>query len=114
MTRAGQRSLLAALLLLLGLAPLGCGGQAPAAPRSGHGVIRGLDPAAGAITLEHGPIEGLMSAMTMTFALADPSLAAGLRVGDEVDFSLREEGDRLVVTAIRASAGPGPSSGPGR
>jgi Cu/Ag efflux protein CusF len=105
MIHASRRAALATLLLLLALAPLGCGGEAPDAPKSGHGVIRGLDLAAGAITLEHGPIEGLMSAMTMTFALADPSLASGLAVGDEVDFSVREEGDRFVVTAIRASAG---------
>jgi len=94
----------ALLLLALAFAPLACGSEDPDAPKAGHGVIRGLHPERAAITLEHGPIEGLMSAMTMTFPLADPSLAAGLAVGDEVDFSVKEDGERIVVVEIHASA----------
>jgi Cu/Ag efflux protein CusF len=105
MSHVARRAAAALLLLLtLALAPLACGAEDPEAPKAGQGVIRGLHPERAAITLEHGPIEGLMSAMTMTFPLADPSLAAGLAVGDAVDFSVKQDGDRIVVTEIHASA----------
>ena len=51
------------------------------------------------MTLDHEDIPGLMKGMTMTFH-ADPSLLGGVAAGQEVDFRVREEGGRYVVTRI--------------
>lgn len=57
--------------------------QAPAALHEADAQVLALDPQA--ITLAHGAFKTLgMPAMTMTFALADPGLIQGLKVGDRV------------------------------
>ena len=92
---------IAAALLAVALAGLACGGEPAGTPHAAHGVIRGLGAAE--VTIEHGEIPGFMDAMTMGFAVDDPTLLAGLAVGDEVDFSVTQDGDRYVVTEIRAT-----------
>jgi Cu/Ag efflux protein CusF len=86
---------LSILALALALA-LGCGGSSD---HPGHGVVVSVDAAKGEITLDHEDIPGLMMGMTMTFH-ADPALLAGIEAGQEVDFRVREEAGRYVVTAI--------------
>jgi Cu/Ag efflux protein CusF len=83
------------------IALFGCGGELPGTPKPGHGVIRGLDAQAAGVTIEHGEIPGLMMAMTMTFSVDDPTLLAGVAVGDEVEFLVKQDRDRYVVTQIR-------------
>ena len=86
---------LVAFALVLALA---CGGSDPA----GRGVVVSVDRVNGGITLDHEEIPGLMMAMTMTFR-ADPALLAGIEVGQQVDFRVREEGvGDYVLTAIEA------------
>ncbi len=54
------------------------------------------------ITIAHGAIAGLnWPAMTMQFSLQDAALARGLAVGDTVSFSVRQDGQRYVVTQIQ-------------
>jgi len=75
---------------------LACGGSDP----ESRGVVVSVDRAKGEITLNHEEIPGLMMAMTMTFH-AEPALLAGIEVGQQVNFSVREEGaGRYVVTAL--------------
>jgi Cu(I)/Ag(I) efflux system membrane fusion protein len=56
----------------------------------------------GSITLDHAPVPALKwPQMVMPFQLAQPDLARGLRPGDKVTFSFRQQGDEHIVTAIR-------------
>jgi len=97
-----MRWLLAAFAMVLALQ--GCGGESPGTPKPGHGVIRGVDSQAAQVTIEHGEIPDLMMAMTMSFSVDDPAILEGVSVGDEVDFLVKQDGDRYVVTQIRRTA----------
>ena len=91
-----MKTRLSTLLIVLALVLAGCGG---ASDHPGHGVVVSVDAAKGEVTLDHEDIPGLMKGMTMTFQ-ADPSLLGGVAAGQEVDFRVREEGGRYVVTRI--------------
>jgi Cu(I)/Ag(I) efflux system membrane fusion protein len=63
-------------------------------------------PSGDTITLEHPPIPALKwPAMTMPFKLADPAAAKGLKPGDKVHFSFRQQGDDAVISSIMKSGG---------
>jgi len=67
----------------------------------GAGTVSAIDPAKGAITLDHGAIPELKwPAMEMSFA-AKPEQLAGLKVGDKVDFAFDWDGKSGAVTEIR-------------
>lgn len=71
------------------------------------GVIRGLDPSKPEITLEHGPVEGLMEGMTMPFpAHAERSVIARLHAGDRIEATLVMDGDRFWLEGIEAATVP--------
>ena len=54
------------------------------------------------VTIKHGPFKTLnMPGMTMSFPLARPELAQPLKVGDSVQFAVRESDDGLVVERIQ-------------
>jgi Cu(I)/Ag(I) efflux system membrane fusion protein len=62
------------------------------------------------ITLSHEAIPQLRwNAMTMTFALSDPRLAAAVRIGQQVAFEFRGKGDGVyeIVSIASASASAG-------
>lgn len=75
------------------------GGPSPAAAAALHlttGRIEQLK--ARSITLSHAPVPALnWPAMTMTFTLADPSLARGFNVGDQVTFAFDQAGGAPTV-----------------
>ena len=53
------------------------------------------------VTIKHGPFKTLnMPGMTMSFPLAKPELAQSLKVGERVQFGVREADDGLVVERI--------------
>lgn len=59
------------------------------------------------LTIKHGPFKTLnMPGMTMSFPLARPELAQSLKVGDRVQFAVREADDGLVVERIEKAAAP--------
>jgi Cu(I)/Ag(I) efflux system protein CusF len=66
----------------------------------GHGVVRGISPDRSSVTLDHGDIPGVMGAMTMDFAVADPSILEGIDVGDEVDFEVTLQAGTYAVTEL--------------
>ena len=75
---------------------------APAA-KHGHavGVIKAIDPKAGTLTIQHGPIPGVgWPAMTMTFKSKPPTLLKGLRVGQTIGFDTTVRGAAADVTAV--------------
>lgn len=53
------------------------------------------------VTIAHGPIKGIgWPAMTMTFRAGSPEMVEGIKVGDRVSFSFRQEGGPSVLTSI--------------
>ncbi len=67
----------------------------------GVGVIKSIDAKANMITLNHQAIKELnWPPMNMGFKVANPKLLMGLKVGQKVNFELKDEGKKKVVTAI--------------
>jgi Cu/Ag efflux protein CusF len=64
----------------------------------GLGVVTAIEPA-GSLTINHGPIEGLMSAMEMTFSVNPRALTKGVRPGDKVEFSI--DGKTYTIVALK-------------
>ena len=66
----------------------------------GTGKVTAVDKSAGTITLDHGPItEANWPAMTMAFKAA-PTLIDSVKVGDQVNFELKLDGNAGEVMAI--------------
>ena len=66
----------------------------------GTGIVTAVDPAAGTVTLDHGPIPEIgWPAMTMSFKAA-PALLATTRTGDRVKFDLVMTDGAGEITAI--------------
>jgi Cu(I)/Ag(I) efflux system membrane fusion protein len=58
------------------------------------------------LTLAHGPFKTLgMPAMTMTFALADPALMQGFKVGDKVRVGVRQSDHGLLIERLQQLGG---------
>lgn len=96
--------LLAALAIALPLhaepATPAASSTAAAVPMS-EGVVRKIDPAAGKITLKHGPLANLdMPPMTMVFKVQPPALLNKVKTGDTVKFRAENIGGAYTVTAI--------------
>jgi Cu/Ag efflux protein CusF len=79
-----------------------------AAPQSWtvRGIVRSTVPRLGALVLTHEALPGLMDAMTMAFETDNPKLLDGLAPGDPVRFTIRREGERLVLVAIEKAKTP--------
>ncbi len=79
--------------------------QAPAASEKtakGTGLIQQIDREKGAVTIKHGPLQGLnMGAMTMSFLVKDKTMLSGLQPLQKVDFELTYDGKRCLITAIK-------------
>ena len=53
------------------------------------------------VSIAHGPIEGIgWPAMTMTFT-APTGMSSGVKIGDEVAFSFRQEGSAYKLTSLQ-------------
>ena len=65
-----------------------------------RGIVRSLIPKLGAVFLTHEAMPGLMDAMTMGFEADDPKLLDGLAPGDPVRFTVRREGEQLILVSI--------------
>jgi Cu/Ag efflux protein CusF len=71
-----------------------------------RGIVRAVVPQLGAIYLTHEAMPGLMEAMTMGFEAADRKLLNGLAPGDHVRFTVRRDGERLVLVSIEKLDAP--------
>ena len=71
-----------------------------------RGIVRSVIPKLGAIFLTHEAMPGLMDGMTMGFETDDPKLLNGLAPGDAVRFTVRRDGERLVLIAIEKARTP--------
>lgn len=71
-------------------------------PALAEGEVRKVDVAGRKITLKHGQIPSIdMPPMTMVFAVKDPALLKGLKVGDRVKFQAEMAGGAVTVTQIQ-------------
>jgi len=93
------RSLGAGLVLVLALALAAC--KPHVTHGTGQGTVAGVDLAKHEITLDHGDVPGIMSAMTMTFAVSDPKILEGVAPGAKVEFDVEVRDGEHVVTGIR-------------
>ena len=66
----------------------------------GEGRVVAVDETQGTVTLDHGPISGLMPAMRMAFPLQQVEWLQGLQVGAVVRFSLQARGPEWVIATI--------------
>jgi Cu(I)/Ag(I) efflux system periplasmic protein CusF len=65
------------------------------------GSVTKIDQEQGKITLKHGPIKNLeMDAMTMVFAVGDPTMLKTVKVGDKVKFEADRVNGRITVTKL--------------
>ncbi len=98
--------------LLLLLVPLAC--DTPETPEiySARGVVRGVLPDEGQVTVEHEEIEGLMPAMTMNFDVPDPELLAKLEPGQAIDFALRRRGGLYQIVGVHVMGEVAPGEDP--
>jgi thiol-disulfide isomerase/thioredoxin len=69
-------------------------------PFAGEGRVVAVDAAQGAVTLDHGPIPGLMPAMRMAFPVQPVEQLQGLQVGETVRFVLAPRGSEWVIASI--------------
>jgi thiol-disulfide isomerase/thioredoxin len=66
----------------------------------GEGHVVAVDETQGTVTLNHGPISGLMPAMRMAFPVQQVERLQGLQVGTVVRFSLQARGPEWVIATI--------------
>ena len=99
-----RRRLPGALALLLASAlPLG-GALAQGDLPMTEGTVRKVDAEQGKVTIKHGPIANLeMPPMTMVFGMKDPAGLDGLERGDEVRFTVVEEGGKMLIERIESA-----------
>ncbi len=77
------------------------GAATAATPALADGEVRKIDVAAGKITLRHGEVRSIdMPPMTMAYAVADPSLLDGRKVGEKVRFAAERRNGAYLVTRI--------------
>jgi Cu/Ag efflux protein CusF len=67
-----------------------------------EGVVTKVDPAAGKITLRHGPVKkfDMDMPMTMVFRVPDAAMLKGLKAGDKVKFDADKVNGQYTVTVI--------------
>jgi Cu/Ag efflux protein CusF len=71
-----------------------------------RGIVRAVLAPSGAVFLTHEAMPGLMGAMTMGFEADDPRILNGLAPGDPVRFTVRKDGERLILVAIEKLRAP--------
>ena len=77
------------------------GNEKSKASGDGVGTIRNIDKTKQMITLDHGNIPDVMSAMTMGYKVSEPALLEKAKNGDRVKFTLsRSESGEYVISSI--------------
>jgi Cu/Ag efflux protein CusF len=77
------------------------GNEKSKASGEGVGTVRNIDKTKQMITIDHGNIPDVMSAMTMGYKVSNPALLEKSKNGDHVKFTLsRSESGEYVISAI--------------
>jgi Cu/Ag efflux protein CusF len=76
--------------------------NAPAQNLLIDGQVTRVDPAAGKITIKHGPAPalGMDEGMTMVYRAQDPKLLGAVKAGDKVRFGADQINGQYTVTTI--------------
>ena len=78
---------------------------APASPEWVNAEITKLDLARKRVTLKHAPIASIkMDAMTMPIKLKDVALFDSYKVGDKLQFVVKNDDGDLFITQVRKAA----------
>jgi len=101
-----KRRLTLLLLLLSGLALLGCGAKPQAKRYPMEGVVKALDPASKTATIDAGKIGDWMEAMTMDYSVKPDSEFAKLKVGDRIKATVVVEDVKYYVTDVTVAPKP--------
>jgi Cu/Ag efflux protein CusF len=72
-----------------------------------EGTIVSIDRDTHLLTIKHGDIQGVMSAMTMAFAAESPALMHGIVPGDRVRFTLERSPQGLAIVALTKEVSAG-------
>jgi len=68
----------------------------------GTGLIQRIDREKGAVTIKHGPLQGLdMPGMTMSFPVKDKAMLSNLQPLQKVDFEITYDGKNYLITNIK-------------
>jgi Cu(I)/Ag(I) efflux system protein CusF len=66
------------------------------------GVVKGVKPDKGVVTLKHDPVKSLnWPGMTMDFSVRDKKLLEGLKAEQKVKFEFVQEKSESVITSIK-------------
>ncbi len=85
----------------------GCGAKKEEAKRYPiQGVVKGLDPASGTATIQHGRIGDWMEAMTMEYPVKPDAELKKLHVGDRIKGTVVVAGEKYYVTDAKVVAPP--------
>ena len=77
-------------------------GKAQGTVHKGVGVVKKVDGARSAVTLDHEAIRSLnWAAMTMTFAVKDKKLLDKLKTGNKVEFEFVQQGKENMITSVK-------------
>ena len=72
---------------------------------SAEGVVNAVKNKENKLNITHGPVVGLMSGMTMDFAVVDPSMLDLVKAGSKIRFTLsRDSVGNLVVIDLEQVA----------
>ena len=78
------------------------GKKAEGTVHKGVGVVKKVDTAKSAVTLDHEPIKSMnWSAMTMSFSVKDKTLLDKLQAGKKVEFEFVQQGKDNVITNVK-------------
>jgi Cu(I)/Ag(I) efflux system periplasmic protein CusF len=66
----------------------------------GRGKVTRIELKGGSVELDHEEIPDAMPAMKMEFFVSDKAMLNGLKLGDEVDFTLRYNNGQETIVAI--------------
>jgi Cu/Ag efflux protein CusF len=72
-----------------------------------EGTVVSIDRGTHLLTIKHEDIKGVMSAMTMAFAVESPALMHGMVPGDRVRFTLERSPQGVSIIALTIAASPG-------
>jgi Cu/Ag efflux protein CusF len=80
-----------------------------------QGEVISVEPPRGTVTVKHGEIPGLMSAMTMSYVAADPKQLNSLHAGDKIsaDLVVSNSVGRLEKIALLPAQEKTPPDAPG-
>ena len=76
--------------------------KSEAQSHKGVGTVKKVDPAAGKVTIAHGPIPTMQwPAMNMTFTVKDKALLGKFSQGKKVEFEFVEQGSSYVIKSVK-------------